>query len=95
MFKQFGGKITPELQKRYAQSPNWKDGKFENLIETGMDFSFKDLPGMLYKLFFQKGDTTPKQNLAIIPLDVEAFFRTVKVYQIRLVRSWGVFTSHK
>ena len=39
MFKQFGGKITPELKERYAQSPNWKAGKFENLVETGMDFS--------------------------------------------------------
>ncbi|PHQ30149.1 MBL fold metallo-hydrolase [Leeuwenhoekiella nanhaiensis] len=78
MFKQFGGKITPQLQTRYAQSPNWKDGKFKNLIETGMDFSFKDLPGMLYKLFFQKGDTTPKQDLSIIPLDVEAFLEPSK-----------------
>ncbi|MAW95322.1 MULTISPECIES: MBL fold metallo-hydrolase [unclassified Leeuwenhoekiella] len=73
MFKQFGGKITPELKNRYAQSPNWKDGKFENLVETGMDFSLKDLPGMLYKLFFQKGNTTPNRDLPIMPIDLEAF----------------------
>ncbi|MCC4212996.1 MBL fold metallo-hydrolase [Leeuwenhoekiella parthenopeia] len=78
MFKQFGGKITPQLKKRYAQSPNWKDGKFENSMETGMDFSFKDLPGMLYKLFFQKGNTLPNEDLAILPLDVEAFLEPSK-----------------
>ena len=76
MFKQFGGKLTPALQKRYSQSPNWKDGSFKNLTNTTMDIGLKDMPGMLYKLFFDKGNNmSPNQNLPIKAFDKQAFLK--------------------
>lgn len=74
MFKQFGGKITPELVRRYQKSPNWRDGKFHNLEETSMDVRLSEMPGLLYKLFFGKGSGfTPDKNLAIEEFNTEAF----------------------
>lgn len=71
--KQFGGKITKALEARYAKSANWKDGKFQNLVETKMDLSFWDLPNLLYKQFIKKKGRTPKQPLPIVPFDKKAF----------------------
>lgn len=34
---QFGGKHSPEDVKRYEATPNYLDGKFENLVPTAMD----------------------------------------------------------
>ena len=73
MLKQFGGKITPELKKRYEQSPNWKDGCFQNLEETTMDVGLAEMPGMLWKMFFGKGNSIPDQNLPIESFDKSAF----------------------
>ena len=73
MLKQFGGKITPELKKRYEQSPNWKDGCFQNLEETTMDVGLAEMPGMLWKMFFGKGNSIPDQNLSIETFDKSAF----------------------
>ena len=73
MLKQFGGKITPELKKRYAQSPNWKSGSFQNLEETTMDIGLAEMPGMLWKMFFSKGNTIPQQKLPIQAFDKTAF----------------------
>ncbi|RXG32135.1 MBL fold metallo-hydrolase [Leeuwenhoekiella marinoflava] len=73
MFKQFGGKLTPELIKRYEQSPNWYDGCFQNLEETTMDISASEMPGMLYKMFFGKGNVTPEKNLPVEAFDKATF----------------------
>jgi L-ascorbate metabolism protein UlaG (beta-lactamase superfamily) len=73
MIKQFGGKISPELIERYSQSSQWQEGKFMNLEHTEMDFSFQDLPQMLYKQFFDKEGREPKQPLPVVPFDQAAF----------------------
>ncbi|MCC7465067.1 MAG: T9SS type A sorting domain-containing protein [Saprospiraceae bacterium] len=39
MRKQFGGRLSPALLKKYAQSPNWDGEKFVNLEETLMKVS--------------------------------------------------------
>lgn len=69
MMKQFGGKATKVLIERYAQSPNWRDGKFQNLQQTSMSISFQDLPKLLYKQFFEKEDREPRQQIPIVPFD--------------------------
>lgn len=71
--KQFGGKVTKELEKEYAKSPNWRNGKFENLVETKMDMSFQTLPKLLYKQFFKTQGRMPQKPLAIKTFDKEAF----------------------
>lgn len=73
LLKQFGGKTTKDLEVRYAQSPNWNDGKFENLVETTMNINLRNIPGILYKQFFVRQGREPQQNLPVIPLDTQAF----------------------
>ncbi|MFK8057550.1 MAG: MBL fold metallo-hydrolase [Saprospiraceae bacterium] len=70
--QQFGGKVTKELETRYEQSENWKDGRFQNLEETEMDMSLGKLPGMIYKQL-TKEEQKPKVSLPIVPFDKVAF----------------------
>ena len=69
---QFGGKVTKELQSRYEQSKNWKDGKFQNLEKTEMDISLWKLPEVIYKQLTKEGQK-PNANLPFIPFDKPAF----------------------
>ena len=71
--KQFGGKITPEIQKRYEQSPQWKNGKFENIEETDMSFSASDVFKLMRQQFTNTSGRSPKQDLPIAPFDANAF----------------------
>lgn len=73
MLKQFGGKVTKELSARYEQSPNWKNGIFENQVETLMNISLKDIPGLLYEQLFDRKGRAPKIPIPIPSLDKEAF----------------------
>jgi L-ascorbate metabolism protein UlaG (beta-lactamase superfamily) len=70
--RQFGGKVTKELQRQYEKSENWKNGKFQNLIKTEMDISLAKIPALIYKQITKKGQK-PKANLPIIPFDEKAF----------------------
>lgn len=72
-FKQFGGKCTKDHEKRYSQSKNWDGKKFINLEETSMEFSFRNLPGLLKKQLFEKQGREPDNPIPIIPFDKEAF----------------------
>mgnify|MGYP001068357655 CR=1 FL=1 len=68
MTKQFGGKLTKALAERYANSAQWKQGKFYNAEATSMDISFQSMPKLLFEQFFKtKGRNPPA------PLPVEAF----------------------
>ncbi|MFT5513257.1 MAG: L-ascorbate metabolism protein UlaG (beta-lactamase superfamily) [Bacteroidia bacterium] len=71
--KQFGGKITSDLMVRYAQSPNWKQGKFQNLEETSMSISFWDIPKLLYRQFTDKERREPQQSIPVVPFGKERF----------------------
>lgn len=70
---QFGGKVNSENTARYEKSKNWKDGKFENLLETKMEFSFQEMPKLLYKQFFDTKGRNPKAPIPIETFDKEAF----------------------
>lgn len=71
--KQFGGKVTPELIKRYEQSPNWKMGAFQNLETTSMDISLRQFPSIIAKQIKGTQPSTPAEPLRILPFDKEAF----------------------
>lgn len=77
MFKefhhQFGAKVSDELKQRYAQSPHWRNGKFDNLEETSMDIHFTDLPNLLYQQFCNKKDRSPVEALPVVPFDRQRF----------------------
>jgi len=72
-FKQFGGKCTKDHEKRYSQSKNWDGKKFVNLEETSMEFSFRNLPGLLRKQFFEKEGREPDEPIPIVPFNKEKF----------------------
>ena len=48
---QFGAKVTEENIKTYSSSPNWKNGSFVNIEETGMSIPLKKIPKLIYKQF--------------------------------------------
>ena len=73
LLKQFGGKITKELIQAYQNSPNWREGRFQNLVETSLDFQLKRMPGFIYKQIFDGKIRQPSQPLPIIPFDKKAF----------------------
>jgi len=73
MTKQFGGKVTPALKEQYSKSENWKNGVFQNLEETTMEFSFQDLPKMLYKQFIDRSGRAPKAPIPIKTFDKGLF----------------------
>lgn len=68
MSKQFGGKLTGDLIKKFEKSPNWKDGQFMNLEETSMDVNLLSMPKLLYKQIFESAGRSPKE-----PIPVQAF----------------------
>lgn len=71
--KQFGGKPTPDLEAEYAKSPQWVEGKFENLAETKMDMNLWSMPRLLYKQFIDRKDRDPQKPLDVAAFDKEAF----------------------
>jgi len=71
--EQFGGKATPRYLAQYEKSPNWREGKFQNLEETTMNIQFKDVPDLLYKQVFDKENRAPKEPIPIIPFDHNLF----------------------
>lgn len=70
---QFGGKLSDELIEEYSKSPNWKDGKFVNIIETNTDMDFYALPKVLYEKFFEAKERIPTNKIIVQNFDKEAF----------------------
>ena len=59
---QFGGKASAARLKELEASPNFKDGVFQNQIETIMDMSLGKLPGLLREEFFGKQILSPQKS---------------------------------
>jgi L-ascorbate metabolism protein UlaG (beta-lactamase superfamily) len=70
---QFGGKIDQNLLNDFSKSPYWKNGKFENLVETKMDISFATLPKLLYKQFFKTDNRIPQNKIPVANFDKASF----------------------
>jgi len=80
--KQFGGRVTKELISQYAQSENWKKGRFRNLEITDMGGDPKRLPVIIYKMLTIKKGRVPKQALPVIPFDKEEFLSDSKLSKL-------------
>ena len=72
-FKQFGGKVTNESIARYRQSPNWKNGSFQNLEQTELMAGLSKMPGIIYKQLTRKNGREPKRPLPILAFDKNSF----------------------
>lgn len=70
---QFGGKATKELIKQYEQSPNWEDGKFQNLEATSMDISLYKIPGLIYQQLTNRAAREPNAPLPVVSFDSAHF----------------------
>ena len=72
---QFGGKITKELEETLSSSANWKDGRFQNLIETKLSFSPFLIPKIIYKQIAGASKRIPKGPLPIIDTKYDDFLQ--------------------
>jgi L-ascorbate metabolism protein UlaG (beta-lactamase superfamily) len=72
--KQFGGKLTKEHIAQYEQSPNWKNGVFENLVPADAHIGFAKLPSVIYKQLTNRRARQPQKPLTIQPFDPKALF---------------------
>ena len=70
---QFGGKVRKQDLEKFEKSENWKNGKFENLIETRMDITLSKLPKLLKDNIKGKAARVPKEDLKILPFKASEF----------------------
>jgi L-ascorbate metabolism protein UlaG (beta-lactamase superfamily) len=73
--KQFGGKITKDLFEQYKQSPNWNNGKFQNIEDTSLHISLSKMPGIIYRQFTGKAEREPSKPLPVKPLNKTTFLQ--------------------
>lgn len=73
ILKQFGGTVTKELKAQYEQSPNWKNGSFQNLEDTELAASLWKIPSIIYKQLTQSKEKEPSQALSVLPFSKSDF----------------------
>lgn len=66
---QFGKDPSPEKKNQYEKSPNFKEGKFHNLIPTSMDMDFWKAVKMLPKFFAGTPNSRPDFELPVVKVD--------------------------
>lgn len=71
--EQLGGKLTDELKQRYERSPNWKDGKFVNLIDTQTSLDLWSIPEAIYKMLQKTKERAPEETITVKPFAREDF----------------------
>ncbi|WP_421753659.1 MBL fold metallo-hydrolase [Croceimicrobium sp.] len=74
--KQFGGKLSSEWKERYAQSPQWQNGKFQNSIPTQTGVDWRKLPGMLCKQIKGHPQAIPKEALPLFDFEASEFLKS-------------------
>jgi L-ascorbate metabolism protein UlaG (beta-lactamase superfamily) len=70
---QFGENATGERLKRIQNSPNFKDGTFQNLVPTSIDMSAGKLVSSTWKMFTGTPDSEPTDTIKTVPFDVKLF----------------------
>ncbi|MEL6668744.1 MAG: MBL fold metallo-hydrolase [Bacteroidota bacterium] len=73
--RQFGSRISKSDLARYAQSPNWENGRFQNLEAFSLGGNLLDMPKMIYKQLTSRKGREPENPLPILPFDLEAFMQ--------------------
>ncbi len=61
----FGGRVEGERLERMQESPNFKDGKFQNPVETLMQTDDMPLLKIMREFFFAKGDRVPESPIQV------------------------------
>lgn len=69
-YPSFGGDVSKELQKEYAKSNNYKNGKFVNEKEVPKELGFAETLKVARKFFFTKvPNGVPEKNLEVQEID--------------------------
>lgn len=66
---QFGARISAQEKLAYENSDQWNGKKFVNAINTEMDISLSNMPGLLKKQFSGTEGRRPEENLNIADFD--------------------------
>lgn len=79
---------TPEgaRLKRIQSSPNYKDGTFQNLIETRMDMPVGKMVSATYQMLTGVPGAEPTQQIKTVPLDIARFNGTGAANEVAI--SW-------
>ena len=62
---QFGAGPDENRLVEIRKSPNYAEGHFQNLVETNMDISLKNVPGLMKKFLFEGKSREPKEKLPV------------------------------
>ncbi len=66
-----GGTPQGNRQQRIEESPNFRDGKFQNVVATNMDMKVADMFGVLWEIVANSASREPKDTIPTVALDVE------------------------
>lgn len=69
----FGASAAGERLQRIQQSPNFRDGKFQNPVATVMQTDDMPFFKVMKEFFFAKGDRVPAETIKTMPVDRAAF----------------------
>lgn len=64
LYPAFGGRSNGERKARMTESPNWRGGKFVNLIPTSMNLPISELLGLLRQQLSNRRNLRPPKPLA-------------------------------
>lgn len=62
-----------ERLARIQASPNYKEGKFQNVVETNMDMPFHVMRKVMWEMMKGGDGREPKDTIKTVPLDVKAW----------------------
>lgn len=65
--------MTQDWLARYQGSPQWKEGKFENIEQTETALNWRKMPGILCRQLKGHKQGAPSRPLQIAPFDAKAF----------------------
>lgn len=68
-----GGNPTGERLARIEASPNYKDGKFQNVVETNMDMPVTVMAKVMYEMLRGGDAREPKDTLPTVAMDLAAW----------------------
>lgn len=68
-----GGDPSGERQKRIEASPHYKDGKFQNVVETNMDMPLTVMAKVMYEMVRGGDEREPKDTVPTVDLDIAAW----------------------
>jgi L-ascorbate metabolism protein UlaG (beta-lactamase superfamily) len=72
LFPQFGKAPTGERQQRIEQSPNYRDGSFQNLVPTEMSLKDVSVLKVLWEFVRKPRNTTPSRPVPSVHTDLRA-----------------------